>query len=133
MQHVYRAAVSRDGPSPPFDSAEFPSHMTPLMLAAIENNYEAVKALLIRGHSISLPNNQDCKYEQTLICSFNIHHYKVIASVRWAEVLPAAQVGNEKAIIASSPTRKVCSFSAVSASSLHYLMSLTCSSRICRQ
>ena len=37
-----------------FESTEFVAHMTPLMLACHLNNYEMVRLLLRRGHTITL-------------------------------------------------------------------------------
>uniref|UniRef100_A0A9J2P0L1 Transient receptor ion channel domain-containing protein n=2 Tax=Ascaris TaxID=6251 RepID=A0A9J2P0L1_ASCLU len=42
------------------NSATFPPHMTPLMLACICNNYAIVQCLLLRKHSIDLPHRPDC-------------------------------------------------------------------------
>uniref|UniRef100_A0A914RYP1 ANK_REP_REGION domain-containing protein n=1 Tax=Parascaris equorum TaxID=6256 RepID=A0A914RYP1_PAREQ len=42
------------------NSIAYPSHMTPLMLAAICNNFAIVQCLLLRNHRICLPHRPDC-------------------------------------------------------------------------
>ena len=45
----------------PFESAEFLPHMTPLMLACHENNYEVVQLLLHHDYTIRVPAPDSCK------------------------------------------------------------------------
>uniref|UniRef100_F1KWS3 Transient-receptor-potential-like protein n=2 Tax=Ascaris suum TaxID=6253 RepID=F1KWS3_ASCSU len=42
------------------NSIAYPSHITPLMLAAICNNFAIVQCLLLRNHHICLPHRPDC-------------------------------------------------------------------------
>ncbi|CAI2347537.1 unnamed protein product [Caenorhabditis sp. 36 PRJEB53466] len=43
------------------NSASFPPHMTPLMLACILNNFSIVQCLLLRGHTIQTPHFLTCE------------------------------------------------------------------------
>ncbi|CAP29348.2 Protein CBR-SPE-41 [Caenorhabditis briggsae] len=43
------------------NSAHFPPHMTPLMLACILNNFSIVQCLLLRGHTIQIPHFLTCE------------------------------------------------------------------------
>uniref|UniRef100_A0A915PKB1 Transient receptor ion channel domain-containing protein n=1 Tax=Setaria digitata TaxID=48799 RepID=A0A915PKB1_9BILA len=47
-------------------SKSFPSHMTPLMLACICNNFSIVQCLLLRNHFIQLPHRPDCPCDECL-------------------------------------------------------------------
>ncbi|MCP9264367.1 hypothetical protein DINM_022429 [Dirofilaria immitis] len=51
-------------------SKSFPSHMTPLMLACICNNFAIVQCLLLRKHYIQLPHRPDCHCDE---CSRRAH------------------------------------------------------------
>ena len=39
-----------------FESADFPGHMEPMMLACIQNNYEIINLMLQKGHRLEMPN-----------------------------------------------------------------------------
>ncbi|EYC12611.1 hypothetical protein Y032_0046g1326 [Ancylostoma ceylanicum] len=51
------------------NSAGFLPHMTPLMLACINNNFAIVQCLLLRNHSIDIPHHISCKCEVCLLVS----------------------------------------------------------------
>lgn len=46
------------------NSEVFPSHVTPLMLACICNNFAIVECLLMRNHSVMLPHRPDCDCDE---------------------------------------------------------------------
>lgn len=41
-------------------SSLFPPHLTPIMMACLNNNYGIVECLLLRGHILDLPHRFDC-------------------------------------------------------------------------
>lgn len=43
------------------ESDAFPPHMTPLILACINNNFALVECLLLRGHYIEFPHHRRCE------------------------------------------------------------------------
>ena len=53
-----------------YESAVFPPHMTPLMLACINENYDMVKMLLARGHQLKIVAVKECELASAILyCS----------------------------------------------------------------
>ena len=71
---------SPDGPETA-ESAEFPPHMTPLMLACHDNDYEMIRLLLSKGYNLDLSIKQRMLNRYIIIISLIIEHYSQIGVI----------------------------------------------------
>ena len=71
----YRKRLSGVMELPVFESAEFPSYMTPLMLACIENCFEIVQMLIQKGYDVMLPDDDIGKNLTLKIVFFKVFQF----------------------------------------------------------
>ena len=63
----------------------FPTHLTPLMVACLQNDYEMVSFFLAKGHKIQLPHRSSCKnplrWEYSMVALLGISNYRSMLGV----------------------------------------------------